>query len=54
VNDADVLKVDLRIDIYNSSDIPQRLRQIWVELRSKNKKKDPSVLFPRSLRAVWF
>jgi hypothetical protein len=39
IDDAQVLNVRFGIDIYNSSDIPRSLREIQVELRTRNRKK---------------
>src|SRR5690349_9379607 len=38
IDDAQVLNVRFGIDIYNSSDIPRSLREIHVELRTKDRK----------------
>lgn len=47
IDDAQVLNVRFGIDIYNSSDIPRSLREIHVELRTRDRKKilisDPEV-----------
>jgi hypothetical protein len=39
IDNAEVLDIGIGIDIYNSADIPRSLREIQVELRTKDKKR---------------